>query len=194
MSATALKIGTFLLAASGEPSKTPFYIAAGLLIGWAVLVAFLGLSRADFPGTTGRARGVMAISAILVLGATSMAVATSAKKKHAAAGQGAVTATGAAAAGTSTTLSLTADPTNQLKYDKTSLTAKAGTVKIEFTNQSQTMHNVTIEANGTKVAASPTIIGSSTTLSASLKPGTYTFYCSVDSHRMLGMKGTLTVQ
>jgi plastocyanin len=193
MSATALKIGTFLLAAGGEPSKTPFYIAGGLLVGWAALVAFLGLSRADFPGTTARARGVMAISVILVLGATSMAVATSAKKKRAAAGQATVSVA-RPAAGVTTTLSLSTDPANQLRYDKTSLTARAGTVKIAFTNQSHTMHNVTIEANGTKVGATPTITGSSATLSVSLRPGTYTFYCSVDSHRQFGMKGMLTVQ
>jgi plastocyanin len=192
--ATALHIGTPLLAAAGEPSKTPFYIAGGLLVAWAALVAFLGLSRPDFPGTAGRARVVMAISVILVLGATSMAVATSTKKKHGATSQASSSAS-PAAAGTTTTLSLAADPANQLKYDKTSLTARAGTVKIDFTNQSQTGHNVTIEASGgTKVAASPTITGSSTTLSVSLKPGTYTYYCSVDSHRQFGMKGTLTVQ
>ena len=88
----ALKTGMFVLTAAGEPSKTPFYIAGGLLVAWAALVAFLGLSRPDFPGSAGRARGVMAISVILVLGATSMAVATSAKKKHAAAGQTAFSA------------------------------------------------------------------------------------------------------
>ena len=34
-----------------------------------------------------------------------------------------------------------------------------------------------------------------TTLDLSnLKPGSYTFYCSVDSHEAAGMKGTLTVQ
>ena len=77
----ALKTAMFVLAA-GEPSKTPFYIAGGVLVAWAVLVAFLGLSRPDFPGSASRARGVMAISVVLVLGATSMAVATSAKKQH----------------------------------------------------------------------------------------------------------------
>jgi uncharacterized cupredoxin-like copper-binding protein len=31
-------------------------------------------------------------------------------------------------------------------------------------------------------------------VSADLKPGTYTFLCTVDGHAAAGMKGTLTVQ
>lgn len=50
-----------------EASKAPFYIAGGLLAVWAVVVAALGLSRPDFPKEKGAARGVMAISAFLVV-------------------------------------------------------------------------------------------------------------------------------
>ena len=35
--------------------------------------------------------------------------------------------------------------------------------------------------------------GVSTVTVADLKPGTYTFYCSVPGHEQAGMKGTLTV-
>ncbi|HEX2016427.1 MAG TPA: hypothetical protein VGN69_07010 [Solirubrobacteraceae bacterium] len=66
-----------LATADGEPSKTPFYVAGGLLAGWAVLVSVLGMRRADFPGSRAGARAVMAISALLVIGAASMAVVTS---------------------------------------------------------------------------------------------------------------------
>jgi len=66
-----------LAAADGEPSKTPFYIAGGVLAGWAVLVSVLGLRRAEFPGSSNGGRAVMAISVVLMLGATSMAVVTS---------------------------------------------------------------------------------------------------------------------
>ena len=36
--------------------------------------------------------------------------------------------------------------------------------------------------------------GGTSTVTAKLKPGTYTFYCSVDGHEAAGMKGTLTVK
>jgi uncharacterized cupredoxin-like copper-binding protein len=43
------------------------------------------------------------------------------------------------------------------------------------------------------VGATPTFSGGSKTLVVHLKPGTYTFYCSVPGHRAAGMQGTLTV-
>jgi uncharacterized cupredoxin-like copper-binding protein len=36
--------------------------------------------------------------------------------------------------------------------------------------------------------------GEVSTLTAHLKPGTYSYYCPVDGHEAAGMKGTLTVQ
>jgi uncharacterized cupredoxin-like copper-binding protein len=36
-------------------------------------------------------------------------------------------------------------------------------------------------------------MGGTKTLSVSLKPGTYTFECTVPGHAAAGMKGTLTV-
>jgi plastocyanin len=95
----------------------------------------------------------------------------------------------------SSALSLAANPEGELKYDKTSLTAKAGAVSIAFANTSPLGHNVTIEAAGGKiVGATPTFQGGSKTLSVNLKPGTYKFFCSVPGHRMAGMEGTLTVK
>ena len=57
-----------LLLAAGEakPSKVLFYVAGGLLAGWAVVLSALGLNRPDFPTSSGAARGVMGISVALV--------------------------------------------------------------------------------------------------------------------------------
>jgi plastocyanin len=92
-------------------------------------------------------------------------------------------------------LSLAANSEGQLSYDKKSLTAKAGTVAIDFTNMSQLGHNVTVESSsGSMAGATPTITGESKTLTLKLTPGTYKFYCSVPGHRQAGMEGTLVVK
>jgi plastocyanin len=97
------------------------------------------------------------------------------------------------AAGKTTKLALAADPGGQLAYDTKALSAKAGAVSIVMANMSPVEHNVTV-AQGSKVlGATPTFVGSSKTLTLELKPGTYTFYCSVPGHKQAGMEGTLTV-
>jgi plastocyanin len=109
--------------------------------------------------------------------------------------QSSTTAAASASAGASENLSLEADAEGQLKYGKTSLTAKAGKVSIDFTNMAPEGHNVTVEsASGEKVGATPTFQGGSKSLNLNLKPGTYKFFCSVPGHRMAGMEGTLTVK
>ena len=66
---------------------------------------------------------------------------------------------------------------------------------IQFTNSAPLTHNLTIQqgANGAGIGATPTFQGGTKTLTVNLKPGTYTFYCSVPGHRQAGMQGTLTV-
>jgi plastocyanin len=93
------------------------------------------------------------------------------------------------------TVSIAANPGGELKFNTTSLTAKAGNVSIGFTNMSSLAHNLTIESSsGAQIGATPTFQGGSKTLSVNLKPGTYKFFCSVPGHRQAGMEGTLTVQ
>jgi plastocyanin len=91
-------------------------------------------------------------------------------------------------------LALAADPGGAPKFDPAALEAPAGTVVIDFTNDSSNPQNVTIEGNGIEEVASDTVTGDSTSVSADLEAGTYTFYCSVDGHRAAGMEGTLTVK
>ena len=96
--------------------------------------------------------------------------------------------------GGSSTISDSADPTGQLKFTKSDLTAKAGTATVDFTNSSSLPHNMTIEdSSGKQVGATPTFSGGSKSFTVDLKPGKYTFFCSVPGHREAGMQGTLTV-
>jgi plastocyanin len=105
------------------------------------------------------------------------------------------TSAAAPAAAGNTKLSLAANPSGELKFDKTSLAAKAGTVAIDFTNSSPLPHNVTVaSSSGSVVNETPTFQGGSKTVTMTLKAGTYKFYCSVPGHRQAGMEGTLTVQ
>ena len=66
-------------------------------------------------------------------------------------------------------------------------------MKITFTNASTLEHNVTVAAGSSVLGATPTFAGGTRTLTLSLNPGNYTFYCSVPGHRQAGMEGTLNV-
>jgi plastocyanin len=90
-------------------------------------------------------------------------------------------------------LTLTADPSGALAFDKTELTAAAVEVTIELVNDSGIQHNVEVEGNGVE-EVSDTITEGSTELTLDLEPGEYEFYCAVPGHREGGMEGTLTVQ
>jgi plastocyanin len=100
-----------------------------------------------------------------------------------------------AAGGSGAKLAIAADPGGALKFTESKLTAKAGSVEIDFSNQSQLPHAVTIEGNGLEEQSTETVTGEDAPpLTVDLKPGTYTFYCPVDGHRSAGMEGTLTVK
>jgi plastocyanin len=89
-------------------------------------------------------------------------------------------------------LTLTADA-SQLKYDTTQLNATAGKVTITMTNNSQLQHDVALKG-GVDVKGDVVGQGGKSVVSTDLKPGLYTFYCSVDGHEAAGMNGTLTVK
>jgi plastocyanin len=226
---------------AAEKSKVPFYVAGGLLVAWALIVsAGLGLRRPDFPGGLSGQRAVIAISAVLVLGAVSTAVITSGSAAKAGTTSGAATpssgggeqpaapagsaastpaastpaaSTPAAsapattpkattgtpappsspAASATSALKLAANPGGQLSFDTKQLSAKAGKVTITLTNASPLEHNVAIAQGSTVLGATPTFAGGSKAVALTLKPGTYTFFCSVPGHRQAGMEGTLSV-
>jgi plastocyanin len=100
-----------------------------------------------------------------------------------------------AASGTLTTLLLSADPTGQLRFDKSSLSAPAGNIRITLNNPAPVPHNISIEGPGGVHKEGPTVQkGGASQVQATLKAGTYTYYCAVPGHRQAGMQGTLTVK
>jgi plastocyanin len=155
-----------------------------VLLSAAVLA--LGVAACGSSGSSSSSSSSPAASATSTASGTgtSSSAATSASSSAPAAGTGA-----------SSALTQSADPNGQLMFTKKSLSAKAGSVTINFTNNSPEQHNFTIQqgTSGPVVGATPTFDNGTKTLTVKLKAGTYTFYCSVPGHRMAGMQGTLTV-
>jgi plastocyanin len=83
-----------------------------------------------------------------------------------------------------------------LAFAQKEVKAKAGQVSIEFTNPQSLSHDVAVESSsGEEVGATELVAsGKAVTTISDLKPGKYTFYCSVPGHREAGMEGTLTVE
>jgi uncharacterized cupredoxin-like copper-binding protein len=94
----------------------------------------------------------------------------------------------------SSNLQLAADESGQLKFDKTSLSAKAGKVTITMDNPAPVPHAIAVDGNGLNQSGKTVGMGGKSTITVSLKPGTYEFFCPVDGHKAAGMKGTLTVK
>ena len=105
----------------------------------------------------------------------------------------AATATEAAgSSGGGQTIKLSADA-SALKFDKSTLTAKAGKVTLSMANPSGIPHAIAVEGKGVDVDGKTVMKGGTSTVTADLKPGKYEFYCPVDGHKAAGMKGELTV-
>ena len=67
----------FAAEAATEGSHAAFYVCGGLLAVWAVVVSLMGIrGHENWPGSEGAARGVMGISALLVVLAMATAVIT----------------------------------------------------------------------------------------------------------------------
>ena len=201
--------------------KTLFYVFGIALVVSALAVSAVGLRRPDFPGSRGILAAVVAYFAVLVAATTTFAVLQAntnteerthneeaAAKAHEAEAQLAsgtttsttsvaetTTSTTTAPSGAETTVKLAADPSGQLAFEQKSLSAKAGSVTIDFDNSSPVGHDVCVESPaGDEVGCSDIITGSSTSLTEDLQAGKYTFYCSVPGHREAGMEGPLTVK
>jgi len=174
---------------AAAPSKVPFYIAGGLLVVWAVLVAGWGISHADFPGSPGRARLVMLTSFLLVAATITAAVVTGGEEAEEPAAEA-----GAAPQPTGRTLALAADPGGALRFDKARAAVLGGRVTVTLTNDSTVEHNVTITQGSKTLGATKTITESTDTIALELAPGAYVFLCSVAGHREAGMEGPLTVE
>lgn len=93
-------------------------------------------------------------------------------------------------------LEIDANPDGQLAYEVSSATAAAGALEIDSKNASATPHDIALEGpDGRVIARGGTVSnGGVSTVSVTLRPGRYTFYCTLPGHREAGMQGTLIVR
>jgi plastocyanin len=98
-------------------------------------------------------------------------------------------------------LQIPASPTGQLAYVSNIASATPGSVTIEMPNMSGVSHNIAVEPGSRGATPGGPVLGASqftskgtATVTVSLKPGTYTFFCQAPGHRAAGMYGTLTVK
>ena len=91
-------------------------------------------------------------------------------------------------------LTIPADPSGALAYTFASAQASAGQVEIDSPNKSSVDHDISLEGNGVNENGEVVKNGGVSKVSVDLKPGDYTFYCSVPGHRQGGMEGKLTVK
>jgi len=90
---------------------------------------------------------------------------------------------------------LSADPTGALKFNVSTLHAKAGKVTMVMMNpaSSGVPHGISVEGHGVDQDGAIVKSGGTSMVTVTLKPGTYSFYCPVPGHEAAGMKGTLVV-
>ena len=75
--------------------------------------------------------------------------------------------------------------------------AKGGKVTLKVTNAGSAVHALDIEeaaGDGKDVESGVISPGSSKTVTAAIKPGTYEWYCPIGNHRQEGMEGKITVK
>lgn len=91
-------------------------------------------------------------------------------------------------------LAIPADPNGQLAYLTKTATAPAGKLELDSKNDASIPHDIALEGSGVDAKGKTVQGGAVSSVSVSVKPGKYTFYCTVSGHREGGMEGTLTVK
>jgi plastocyanin len=92
------------------------------------------------------------------------------------------------------TLQIDADPTGQLAYVSNKATGQPGPVTFKMQNKSSVAHDLVVQGPGVQGKTPIEQGGGVGQFKATLKAGSYTYFCSVDGHRAAGMQGKITVK
>lgn len=100
-----------------------------------------------------------------------------------------------ATASSTQVLHISASGTGMLRFNTTHLSARPGRVTIVMSNPSSSgiHHGIALKGPGVNKVGPVVAPGHSASVSATVRKGSYTFYCPVPGHAQAGMKGTLTV-
>jgi hypothetical protein len=201
-----------------------YFVLGSILVAWGLGLAILGLLRPDFPPDGRAGRMLVVVTVLIVAGTMTALLATTkrehpreeaaakaaelkAAQKEKSGGPGTVPGT-PTPPGSAPQQQPKAQPPPASKGKKVNVTEKefsiglaggkslkAGGYRFEVQNQGQIQHDLTIDGDGVKGAKTPLIAaGKSAALPVELKPGKYTFFCSVPGHEQAGMKLEVTVQ
>jgi plastocyanin len=192
--------------------ETLFYVFGIALVLSALALSALGLRSERFPPSRVVLAGVVAYFVALV-GATSTFAVLNARDEQSkrdaeqaeaaatpqAGGEQTTTTTGTttttqAAQGGGETVKVSSPADGSLVFEPSKLTAKAGSVTIEYDNPSPVDHSIAIEGGGETLDESEIAADATLTASADLEPGRFAYFCTVPGHREAGMVGTLTVK
>jgi plastocyanin len=141
-----------------------------------------------------RVSAVLVVAALAVVGLAACG-GSSNDNSTTAASTPASTTPAAGGAGGGSTVDISTPGGSTLAYDQKSVSAKAGSVTINFDNKEALQHDVAVADSSGKVLGQTDLVSSGTAnATVNLQPGTYTFYCTVPGHKEAGMEGTLTVK
>jgi uncharacterized cupredoxin-like copper-binding protein len=141
-----------------------------------------------------RASALMAVAALAVLGLAACGGGDDDNETTAAA-QPTTTAAAGGGGGGGSTVDISTPSGSDLAFNQKDVSAKAGSVTIDFDNMQPLQHDVKVEdSSGQELGGTDLVSSATATATVDLQPGSYTFFCSVPGHREAGMEGTLTVK
>jgi uncharacterized cupredoxin-like copper-binding protein len=176
-----------------------YFVLGAMLVAWGLGLAIFGLFRADFPPAGQAGRAMIGVTVLLVIG-TLTALLLSTSKEHPREEAAAKAAEAKAETEPATAPAGGSAKTVKVSEKEFSIalaggnTLQAGRYTFAVDNKGKIQHDLAIEGNGINETKTPLIdAGQSKSLQADLKPGKYTFYCSVPGHEQSGMKVAVTV-
>jgi uncharacterized cupredoxin-like copper-binding protein len=183
-----------------------YFVLGAILVVWGLGLAIFGLLRADFPPGGAAGRSLVGVTVLLVI-ATLTALLLSTSKEHPreeaaakAAEQKAEGGTTGAAPAPAPAPSGGGGKTIKVSEKEFSIALaggdklEAGSYTFAVDNVGKIQHDLAIVGNGIKETKTPLIdAGQSKSLQVDLKPGKYTFFCTVPGHEQSGMKVAVEV-